>query len=37
MLRCLAPDGAGLRRGLEAAFALAFAALIGAPPAPRRK
>ncbi len=37
LLRCLAADGAVLRRGLEAAFALAFAAFIGAPPAPRRK
>jgi urease accessory protein len=35
--RVLAPDGGVLARGLEAAFAIAFEALIGAPPARRRK
>jgi len=35
--RVLAPDGGTLARGLEAAFALAFEALVGAPPARRRK
>jgi urease accessory protein len=35
--RVLAPDGGALTRGLEAAFALAFEALIGVPPARRRK
>ncbi len=37
LLRCLANDGADLRRGLDAAFTLAFTALVGVPPAPRRK
>jgi urease accessory protein len=35
--RVLAPNGGALARGLEAAFALAFEALIGVPPARRRK
>lgn len=35
--RLLAPDGGTLARGLALAFALAFEALTGAPPAPRRK
>ncbi len=35
--RVLAPNGGALARGLEAAFAIAFAALIGVPPARRRK
>jgi urease accessory protein len=35
--RVLAADGAALTRGLEAAFALAFEALLGVPPARRRK
>ena len=35
--RVLAADGGALARGLEAAFAVAFEALIGTPPARRRK
>jgi urease accessory protein len=35
--RVLAVDGGTLARGLEAAFAITFAALIGVPPARRRK
>jgi urease accessory protein len=35
--RVLAADGGALTRGLEAAFAIAFEALIGVPPARRRK
>jgi urease accessory protein len=35
--RVLAPDGGALTRGLAAAFAAAFEALIGVPPARRRK
>ena len=35
--RVLAADGGTLARGLEAAFAIAFEALIGMPPARRRK
>ncbi len=35
--RVLATNGGALARGLEAAFAVAFAALIGVPPARRRK
>ncbi len=35
--RVLAPNGGALARGLEVAFAIAFAALIGVPPARRRK
>jgi urease accessory protein len=35
--RILATDGGALRRGLEAAFAIAFEALTGLPPARRRK
>ena len=35
--RILAENGGALARGLEAAFALAFAALLGVPPARRRK
>ena len=35
--RILAANGGALARGLEAAFALAFAALLGLPPARRRK
>jgi urease accessory protein len=35
--RVLAANGGALARGLEAAFAIAFEALIGAPPARRRK
>jgi urease accessory protein len=35
--RVLAADGGALARGLEAAFAIAFEALIGLPPARRRK
>jgi urease accessory protein len=35
--RVLAANGGALARGLEAAFAVAFAALIGLPPARRRK
>lgn len=37
LVRCLAPDGGTLRDGLDAGFAVAFAALSGAAPAPRRK
>lgn len=37
MLRCLARDGGDLRHGLDAAFSLAFAALVGIAPAVRRK
>ncbi len=36
-IRILAPDGGTLSRGLEAAFALAFEAALGVPPARRRK
>ena len=35
--RVLAANGGALARGLEAAFAIAFEALIGMPPARRRK
>ena len=35
--RVLAANGGTLARGLEAAFAVAFEALIGVPPARRRK
>jgi urease accessory protein len=35
--RVLAPNGGALARGLEAAFAIAFEALLGVPPARRRK
>jgi urease accessory protein len=35
--RVLAPNGGALARGLEAAFTIAFEALIGVPPARRRK
>jgi urease accessory protein len=35
--RILAPDGGTLRRGLDAAFAVAFQAVLGIAPAPRRK
>ena len=35
--RVLAANGGALARGLEAAFAIAFEALIGVPPARRRK
>ena len=35
--RVLAANGGALARGLEAAFAVAFEALIGVPPARRRK
>jgi urease accessory protein len=35
--RILAPDGGTLARGLDAAFAHAFEAMVGIPPAPRRK
>jgi urease accessory protein len=35
--RVLAADGGALKRGLEAAFAAAFEALVGVPPARRRK
>jgi urease accessory protein len=35
--RILAPDGGALARALEAAFAFAFQALVGTPPARRRK
>jgi urease accessory protein len=35
--RVLAVDGGALKRGLEAAFAVAFEALVGVPPARRRK
>lgn len=35
--RILAPDGGALRRGLDAAFVAAFDAVLGFPPAPRRK
>jgi urease accessory protein len=35
--RVLAANGGALTRGLEAAFAVAFAALLGVPPARRRK
>ena len=35
--RILAANGGTLARGLEAAFAIAFEALIGTPPARRRK
>jgi urease accessory protein len=37
MLRCLARDGGALRHGLDAAFRVAFAALVGIVPAVRRK
>lgn len=37
MVRCLAQDGGSVRRGLEAAFEIAFASLAGARPAPRRR
>ena len=37
MVRCLAHDGGGVRRGLEAAFEVAFASLVGTRPAPRRR
>ena len=37
LVRCLAPDGGALRKGLEAGFAVAFTALIGTAPAVRRK
>ncbi|MCX8253889.1 Urease accessory protein UreD 2 [Beijerinckiaceae bacterium RH AL1] len=37
MVRCLADDGGGVRRGLEAAFEVAFASLVGTRPAPRRR
>jgi urease accessory protein len=36
-VRILAPDGGTLARGLDQAFALAFEALLGIPPARRRK
>jgi len=35
--RILAPNGGALARGLHAAFAIAFEALLGVPPAHRRK
>ncbi len=37
MIRCLARDGGDLRRALDRLFSVAFAALIGIKPAPRRK
>ena len=37
ILRCVARDGGALRTGLEAAFAVAFAALTGGRPPLRRK
>lgn len=37
MVRCLARDGGEVRRGLEAAFEVAFASLAGTRPAPRRR
>jgi urease accessory protein len=37
LLRCLAYNGGDLRRGLEAAFPIAFKALVGIEPAPLRK
>lgn len=37
MLRCLARDGGDLRHGLDAAFRIAFEALVGIAPAVRRK
>ncbi len=37
MMRCLAHDGGNIRRGLEAAFDVAFASLAGVRPAPRRR
>ncbi len=37
LVRCLAADGGALRAGLEAGFAVAFAALAGSAPAARRK
>ena len=37
MIRCLARDGGGLRRGLDALFPIAFAAAVGIEPARRRK
>jgi urease accessory protein len=36
-VRILAPDGGTLARGLDHAFTLAFEALLGVPPARRRK
>jgi urease accessory protein len=36
-VRILAPDGGTLARGLDLAFTLAFEALLGVPPARRRK
>lgn len=36
-VRLLAVEGGALARGLDAVFATAFAALLGVPPAPRRK
>jgi urease accessory protein len=36
-IRMLAPDGGALARGLDLAFAVAFEALLGFPPARRRK
>ncbi len=37
MIRCLARDGGDLRRALDTLFTVAFSALVGIKPAPRRK